>query len=195
MILLTLSRGNEHERVHLRLPASPAEIGEAFVILDGISLDTTTTAILDVRGNVPGLYRYLYDVDVEDSEQFQKLQQLVERTDALSPEKAAIFSGALDAEHAENLDEALAVANRLDEYMLIGNITSDSELGAYPSEWDTGDKERNVELADELNEHLGVTPIQRQAMEVGSMAGWDVPGADPAKYQENYPKMGGMDLG
>lgn len=36
MILLTLSRGNEHERVHLRLPASPAEIGEAFVILDGI---------------------------------------------------------------------------------------------------------------------------------------------------------------
>lgn len=37
--------------------------------------------------------------------------------------------------------------------------------------------------------------IQRQAMEVGSMAGWDVPGADPAKYQENYPKMGGMDLG
>lgn len=37
MILLTLSRGNEHERVHLRLPASPAEIGEAFVILDGIT--------------------------------------------------------------------------------------------------------------------------------------------------------------
>lgn len=33
MILLTLSRGNEHERVHLRLPASPAEIGEAFVPL------------------------------------------------------------------------------------------------------------------------------------------------------------------
>ena len=60
MILLTLSRGNEHERVHLRLPASPAEIGEAFVILDGISLDTTTTAILDVRGNVPGLYRYSF---------------------------------------------------------------------------------------------------------------------------------------
>ena len=69
------------------------------------------------------------------------------------------------------------------------------ETGYYPSEWDTGDKERNVELADELNEHLGVTPIQRQAMEIGSLAGWDVPGADPAKYQENYPKMGGMDLG
>lgn len=69
------------------------------------------------------------------------------------------------------------------------------ETGYYPSEWDTGDKERNVELADELNKNLGVSPIQRQAMVVGSMAGWDVPGADPAKYQENYPKMGGISLG
>ena len=70
------------------------------------------------------------------------------------------------------------------------------ESGYYPSKWDTGDKERNVELADELNENLGISPVQRQAMEVGSMAGWDVPGADPAKYQEDYqPQQGGMLLG
>ena len=35
------------------------------------------------------------------------------------------------------------------------------ESGYYPSQWDTGDKERNVELADELNERLGVTQIGR----------------------------------
>ena len=53
-----------------------------------------------------------------------------------------------------------------------------------------------MELADELNENLGVTPIQRQAMEVGSMVGWDVPGADPVKYQEDFqPQQGGMTLG
>ena len=53
-----------------------------------------------------------------------------------------------------------------------------------------------VELADELNEKLGVSPIQRQAMEVGSMCGWDAPGADPAKYQEDYDhQMGGLTLG
>lgn len=70
------------------------------------------------------------------------------------------------------------------------------ETGYYPSEWDTGDKERNVELADQLNEELGVTMWQRKAMEVGSMAGWDVPGADPAKYQEDFqPQQGGMTLG
>ena len=69
------------------------------------------------------------------------------------------------------------------------------ESGYYPSDWDTGDKEQNVELADEMNEKLGVSPIQRQAMEVGSMCGWDVPGADPAKYEEDYrPQMGGMTL-
>ena len=71
------------------------------------------------------------------------------------------------------------------------------ESGYYPSDWDTGDKERNVELVDELNERLGVTPAQRQAMEIGSMAGWDVPGADPGNYeiQREEQEEGGMALG
>ncbi len=56
MILLTLSRGKGKETVRLQLPASPAEIGEAFASLDRISLDTTATAILDVSSNVPVLY-------------------------------------------------------------------------------------------------------------------------------------------
>lgn len=69
------------------------------------------------------------------------------------------------------------------------------EIGYLPSEWDTGDKEQNVELADQLNEQLGVTMWQRKAMEVGSMCGWDVPGADPSKYLEDHdPQMGGMTL-
>lgn len=131
MILLTLSRGKGKETVRLQLPASPAEIEEAFAALDGISLDTTTTTLLDVSSNVPGVYRRLYDVNVGDSEQFQKLQKLAEHTEALSPAKATIFSGALEAECAESLDTLLAIANRLDEYMLLNNVSSDSELGVY----------------------------------------------------------------
>ena len=71
------------------------------------------------------------------------------------------------------------------------------ESGYYPSDWDTGDKERNVELVDELNGNLGVTPAQRQAMEIGSMAGWAVPGADPSSYEIQREELeeGGMTLG
>lgn len=54
------------------------------------------------------------------------------------------------------------------------------ESGYYPSDWNTADKARNEDMADELNGKLGVTSAQRQAMEVGSMAGWNVPGANPA---------------
>lgn len=70
------------------------------------------------------------------------------------------------------------------------------ETGYYPSDWSTDDKERNVQIADDANEKLGVTPEQRQAMEVGSMAGWDVPGADPKSYEVSRPEQtGGMTLG
>jgi hypothetical protein len=68
------------------------------------------------------------------------------------------------------------------------------ESGYYPSDWDTGDRQRNVELADYNNERLGVTAAQRQAMECGSMHGWGVPSADPKTY-ELTPQMGGMTLG
>lgn len=68
------------------------------------------------------------------------------------------------------------------------------EIGYYPSDWDTGDKGRNAELADQLNRELGVTVWQQRAMEVGSMCGWDVPGADPKAYEQTEQKNGGMQL-
>ena len=45
--------------------------------------------------------------------------------------KPPFFSGALDEEHVWNLDGALTVADRLAEYMLVNNMSSDSELGVY----------------------------------------------------------------
>lgn len=68
------------------------------------------------------------------------------------------------------------------------------ESGYYPSDWDAGDREKNMELADYNNERLGVTPEQRQAMECGSMHGWTTPGADPRAYEQDAPRMGGMRL-
>ena len=39
--------------------------------------------------------------------------------------------------------------------------------------------------ARELNEKLGVTPAQAEAMMAGSMFGWGCPAADPDTYDEN----------
>lgn len=69
------------------------------------------------------------------------------------------------------------------------------ESGYYPSDWNTNDKARNAQIADDANESLGVTPEQRQAMEVGSMFGWNVPGANPQTYDGYEQQMGGMTLG
>ena len=69
------------------------------------------------------------------------------------------------------------------------------ECGYHQTDYSTEDKGRNVELADYNNERLGVTAIQRRAMEIGSICGWDVPGADPAKYTSPLQKQtGGMTL-
>ena len=68
------------------------------------------------------------------------------------------------------------------------------ESGYYPSDWNTADREENVRLANDFNEDLGVSFAQRQAMESGSMFGWNTPGADPGTYEQRQ-QMGGMNLG
>jgi hypothetical protein len=44
---------------------------------------------------------------------------------------------------------------------------------------------KGKEKARELNEQLGVTIAQAEAMFVGSMFGWHVPGANPDRYNED----------
>ena len=46
-------------------------------------------------------------------------------------------------------------------------------------------KQGNSRAANEMNRELGITPAQAEAMKVGSMFGWNVPGADPKNYDEN----------
>lgn len=42
-----------------------------------------------------------------------------------------------------------------------------------------------AENVDALNERLGVTKAQREAMEAGSMFGWSIPASNPEMYDVN----------
>lgn len=62
------------------------------------------------------------------------------------------------------------------------------EMGYYPQRKEN--EPWGVENLDALNERLGVTKAQAQAMKMGSMFGWDVPASNPDNYDEdgNYIK-------
>ena len=59
-----------------------------------------------------------------------------------------------------------------------------NESGYYRTRESTPDRNKNREIANINNALLEVTPAQEEAMFVGSLFGWDVPGAKPWKYDE-----------
>ena len=61
-------------------------------------------------------------------------------------------------------------------------ILKRDETGYYPSEWDTGNKAENARIADLHNEAAGINPAQVGAMQIGSMCGFHVPGANPQEF-------------
>ena len=83
-----------------------------------------------MSSNVPVLYRCLYDVDVEDSEQFQKLQNWRNAQRHFLRRKPPSFRG-IGCGVCLELGGALTVGGQADEYMLVNNVSSDSELGIY----------------------------------------------------------------
>lgn len=80
-------------------------------------------------------------------------------------------------------DTCLTVSDLDGSLILIKN----GEQGYYPSSWSTNDPEQNRCIADSYNQKLGITPEQEKAMSVGSMFGWNVPGADPDFWRKAKP--------
>ena len=64
-------------------------------------------------------------------------------------------------------------------------IIKKGEHGYYPTDWDTGDRAENREIADTHNKRRGISDIQETAMIAGSMFGWTLPGASPQWYLDN----------
>lgn len=99
-----------------------------------------------------------------------------------------------DPEFAHRLPNICFSVNQADGKLI---CIKKGEDGYFPSEWDTGDAERNRRIADYNNEKRGITPAQEKAMVIGSMFGWSSPAAQPQFYEHSdLPKMkGGMTLG
>ncbi len=131
MITLHITRSDDYEGVYLPLPFTPAEIGEAWSYLDSISDDVDTTRIVGAVSDVWGIGQYLKSTDVNDSEQFEKLNQVAEIISGLNRDECRIFEGALHAESVNSLDDVIAIGERLDHYLLIPEASTDRELGVY----------------------------------------------------------------
>lgn len=67
-------------------------------------------------------------------------------------------------------------------------ILKNNERGYYRTDIYSDSRESSIELVDEYNQNLGVTKGQREAMLIGTMFGFTVPGSDPDNYDEegNY---------
>ena len=129
MIDLHLNHGSSHEGVYLRLPATPGEVGEAFAMLENLGKGKVT--IFDVSCPIQNIRQYIMHTDINDKDNFAKLQKLAASIDAMHKTERQIFSGALDAESINGLDDVLRVADHLEDYVLFPNISNDTELGRF----------------------------------------------------------------
>lgn len=74
-------------------------------------------------------------------------------------------------------------------------ILKRGEKGYYPSDWETGSEKENKLIADTHNRRRGLNPAQVMAMQVGSMFGFDVPGANPQSYLDEAQQIDRRTLG
>lgn len=131
MLNLHLTRGNNREGIHLGFPASPGEIGEVFAWLDSISTDIADTRVLDMACTVSNLEKYIVNTDFSAPDAIKKLNLLGEKLNGMGVQEQQIFSGALDAESVNGLDDVLSIADSLDAYTFLPNVCSDRELGIF----------------------------------------------------------------
>lgn len=61
-------------------------------------------------------------------------------------------------------------------------IIKRGESGFYKTDITAKDRHEAEEIVTEMNESGGINKAQTEAMIIGSMCGWNVPGADPASY-------------
>lgn len=144
MMTLYLTRKVGTEPVPLSLPATPADIGNAFAKLDAICPDPSATEIYKVDSEVRNLSRYIGKANVEDSETLRKLNQLAELLQSMSREDQMKIESVLDSNSINSMDDILNAASMVKEYVLLEEVDSDRTLGNYLVEHGVIDCPENI---------------------------------------------------
>ncbi len=129
MIRLKLSNKSANEGVVLDLPATPAEVSEAFSWFERIGVEPSDVRIAGVNSPVPTLGQYILRADIHDPAEMKKLNELAEAIEQMDDREWDIFAGALDAESINGLDDVLKISKRLGNYIILPNVKTDTELG------------------------------------------------------------------
>lgn len=129
MIRLKLSNKSANEGVVLDLPATPAEVSEAFSWFERIGVEPSAVRIAGVNSPVPTLRQYILRADIHDPAEMKKLNELAEAIEQMDDREWDIFAGALDAESINGLDDVLKISKRLGNYIILPNVKTDTELG------------------------------------------------------------------
>lgn len=157
-MMLHLVRGNNHEGANLVLPATPADVGQAYARLDAVTRYPGEVKIDSVTCSVRNLENYLKGMDLDRPTVMLRLNQLAEKVEQMTSLEKKIFSGALDGESINGLDDILHVASHLHDYVLIEDVGSDRSLGEYMIETGLFD-----DCPKELRHYLDAVAIGAEA--------------------------------
>lgn len=144
MITILMTRGDD-EGVYLKLPASSEELNKAFAELDNISGGSTSPIrIIETLSNVYNLHGYIRNMDIEQPGALDRLGELAQKLQTMSRDDCLKYEGVLDANSVNGIDDVLRLANKLDDYTVLPDVSTGSALGKYLVEHNVGNFPESV---------------------------------------------------
>ena len=114
--------------IGIRFPAALDDVNRTIIELKR-PYDAPGHVRINADSPVENLTQYIKCANPENEADVLKLNQLAVKIDGMRLQELYTFSGALDAEKPNGLDDVLRIADSLDQYELLGEVSTDRELG------------------------------------------------------------------
>lgn len=134
---------SKKQGVWLKLPSSPAEIGEAYAALDGIDSVYLETSIGNAASSVHSLPEYLRGKTVSD-QGIKEMQFLARRINGLTEQEQMKLGAMLDIEKPYTIMEIVNLSCNMDKFAIYPDVHNEAELGQYLLQ------QRKINASDEL---------------------------------------------